>query len=145
MRILIGVDDSAHSNAAVEYVKHAKWPEGTKVFVLSAVRAPVMVNAEVYAPGPYVSDRAFEEALQYGQELTARVEQELREAGFATEARVVQGDPRVVIVDTARAVGADLVVVGSHGRSGLAKLVLGSVASHVVSHAPCNVFVVKKS
>ena len=144
MRILIGVDDSAHSNSAVEYVKQAKWPEGTKMFVLSAVRAPVMVNAEVYAPGPYVSDQAFEEAIQYGQELTARVEQELRTAGFETEARVVQGDPRVVIVDTARAVGADLVVVGSHGRSGLAKLVLGSVASHVVSHAPCNVLVVKK-
>ena len=144
MRILIGVDDSAHSNSAVEYVKQAKWPEGTKMFVLSAVRAPVMVSAEVYAPGPYVSDQAFEEAIQYGQELTARVEQELRTAGFETEARVVQGDPRVVIVDTARAVGADLVVVGSHGRSGLAKLVLGSVASHVVSHAPCNVLVVKK-
>lgn len=144
MRILIGVDDSAHSNAAVEHVKNGKWPPGTKVFVLSAVRAPVMVNAEVYAPGPYVNDQAFEEAIQYGQELTARVEKELRQAGFETEARVVQGDPRVVIVDTARAVGADLVVVGSHGRSGLAKLVLGSVASHVVSHAPCNVLVVKK-
>jgi nucleotide-binding universal stress UspA family protein len=39
--------------------------------------------------------------------------------------------------------GADLVVVGSHGRTGLAKLVLGSVASHVVTHAPCSVLVVK--
>jgi nucleotide-binding universal stress UspA family protein len=144
MRVLIGVDDSDHSNAAVDYVKKAEWPDGTKVFVLSAVRAPVMVNAEVYAPGPYVSDQAFEEAIQFGQELTARVEKQFRDAGFATEARVVHGDPRVVIVDTAHAVGADLVVVGSHGRSGLAKLVLGSVASHVVSHAPCSVLVVKK-
>ena len=39
--------------------------------------------------------------------------------------------------------GADLVVVGSHGRTGLGKLLMGSVASHVVSHAPCTVMVVK--
>ncbi len=144
MKILIGVDDSVHSNAAVEYVKHATWPKGTKVFVLSAIRSPIMVNTEVYVGGPYASDQAFEEAIKYGQELTARVEKELRDIGFDTEARVVQGDPRVVIEDTARDVGADLVVVGSHGRTGLAKLMLGSVASHVVSHAPCDVLVVKK-
>lgn len=144
MKILIGVDDSEFSNLAVDYVKKAEWPAGTKVFVVSAVRAPVMVNAEVYAPGPYFSDQAFEEVIHYGQELTARVEKEFQGAGFATEARVVQGDPRVAIVDTAHAVGADLIVVGSHGRSGLVKLVLGSVASHVVSHAPCSVLVVKK-
>lgn len=144
MKILIGVDDSEHSNAAVEYVKNAEWPKGTKVFVLSAVRAPVMVNTEVYVGGPYANDQAFDEAIKYGQELTARVEQEFRDVGLDTEARVVQGDPRMVIVDTARTVSADLVVVGSHGRTGLAKLMLGSVASHVITHAPCDVLVVKK-
>lgn len=144
MKILIGVDDSEHSNAAVEYVKNAEWPEGTKVFVLSAVRAPVMVNTEVYVGGPYANDQAFDEAIKYGEELTARVEQEFRDVGLDTEARVIQGDPRMVIVDTARTVSADLVVVGSHGRTGLAKLMLGSVASHVITHAPCDVLVVKK-
>jgi nucleotide-binding universal stress UspA family protein len=39
---------------------------------------------------------------------------------------------------------ADLVVLGSHGRTGIPKLVLGSVASHVVSHAPCDVLVIKR-
>ena len=68
---------------------------------------------------------------------------ELTGAGFSTEARVVRGDPRDALVDTARTMGADLVVVGSHGRTGLAKLVLGSVASHVVTHSPCSVLVVK--
>jgi nucleotide-binding universal stress UspA family protein len=144
MRILVGVDDSEHSNAAVEYVKSATWPTGTKVFVLSAVRAPVMVNAEVYAPGPYLNDAAFEEAVRFAQELTARVEGTFRDIGLATEARVAHGDPRIVIEDFARTIDADLVVVGSHGRTGLAKLILGSVAAHVVSHAPCSVLVVKR-
>ena len=55
----------------------------------------------------------------------------------------MRGDPRDVLVDTARNLHADLLVVGSHGRTGLAKLVLGSVAAHVVTHAPCSVLVVK--
>ena len=45
--------------------------------------------------------------------------------------------------DVARSEHADLVVVGSHGHTGIAKVLLGSVASHIVSHAPCSVLVVK--
>jgi universal stress protein A len=56
---------------------------------------------------------------------------------------MVQGDPRDALVETARQDRVDLIIVGSHGRTGLSKLLLGSVASHVVSHAPCNVLVVK--
>ena len=77
------------------------------------------------------------------EELAARAERELREAGFAAHALVTQGDPRDVLVRAAEAERADLVVVGSHGRSGLAKLLMGSVANHVVTHAPCSVLVVK--
>ena len=61
------------------------------------------------------------------------------------DSRVELGDPRDLIVRTADAVGADLVVVGSHGRTGLPRLVMGSVASYVVSHAPCDVMVIKRT
>jgi len=48
-----------------------------------------------------------------------------------------------VLVDVARREGIDLLVVGSHGRTGLGKLLMGSVAAHVVGHAGCNVLVVR--
>jgi len=86
---------------------------------------------------------AEEEMTTQAQGLATRVEKELRDAGLPAESRVVKGDPRDALVDTARSLHADLVVVGSHGRTGLAKLVLGSVAAHVVTHAPCSVLVVK--
>jgi len=86
---------------------------------------------------------AEEEMTTQAQDLAGRVEKELRDAGLSTESRVVKGDPRDVLVDAARSINADLLVVGSHGRTGLAKLVLGSVAAHVVTHAPCSVLVVK--
>ena len=142
MKILIGVDGSPHSKAALDYVKTMTWPKGTQVVVLS-VSIPMVAYTVVDAAGLTWMQTAEEEMSTQAQELTARVEQELRDAGFATEARVVKGDPREALVDAARTLHADLVVVGSHGRTGLAKLVLGSVANHVVTHAPCSVLVVK--
>jgi nucleotide-binding universal stress UspA family protein len=58
---------------------------------------------------------------------------------------VLQGDPREMLIEEARSERADLVVVGSHGRTGLDRLLMGSVASHVVTHAPCSVLVVKEA
>ena len=62
---------------------------------------------------------------------------------MASEARVAAGDARDALTREALAQRVDLMVMGSHGRSGLAKLMLGSVSSHIVTHAPCSVLVVK--
>ncbi len=59
------------------------------------------------------------------------------------ETRLAEGDAAEALVDEAE--GADLLVVGSRGRSGIASVLLGSVSRHVVSHAPCPVVVVKAS
>lgn len=142
MKILIGVDGSPHSKAALDYVKTMTWPKETKVVVLSA-SIPMISYAAVDASGLAWLQGADDEMTAQAQNLAASTERELRAAGFATEALVVKGDPRDTLVDTARSLHADLVVVGSHGRTGLAKLVLGSVATHVVTHAPCSVLVVK--
>ncbi len=143
MRILIGVDESPHSDAAVEFVKRMGWPEKTRVLVLSAVQPASRALAEVYAAGAGATDRSREDRLRAREELSAMVERKLGDSGLRTEARVVEGDPRTALVDAARDARADLVVVGSHGRTGLDRLVMGSVASYVVAHAPCSVLVVK--
>ena len=142
MKILIGVDGSPHSRAALDYVKRMTWPKETKVTVLT-VSIPMIASTVVDAGGLTWMQTAEEEMTPQAQDLASRAEQELRDAGYATESRIVKGDPRDALVDLATSLRADLVVVGSHGRTGLAKLVLGSVASHVVTHAPCSVLVVK--
>ncbi len=144
MKIVLGFDDSPHAQSALQWICRQHWPDGTRVVVVSAVRAPLTVYAEVYAPAlPYPND-VVDDMTKHHHELADRACAEGRQAGLATEPRVLQGDPREVLIDVARAEGADLVVVGSHGRTGLAKLVLGSVAAHVVAHAPCSVMVVKR-
>jgi nucleotide-binding universal stress UspA family protein len=143
MKVIIGVDDSSCSDAAVAWVKRMPWPRGTKIVVLSVARPAVGAYAEVYAPqAPYL-EQVMEEQVRHHQELSSKAERALRDAGFVTEARIAEGDPRVALVDAARIESADLIVVGSHGRTGISKLLLGSVANHVVTHAPCSVVVVK--
>jgi len=144
MKIVIGVDDSKYSRAAVEYVKRMTWPNDTRVVVVSAVREVVPVYSEVYAPAVLYSEQLMQDLLKVHQEIAAAAVKDLAGAGFAADAQVLPGDPRAVVVDVARSEHADLVVVGSHGHTGIAKVLLGSVASHIVSHAPCSVLVVKE-
>jgi nucleotide-binding universal stress UspA family protein len=144
MKIVLGFDDSPHAQAALRWITGQAWPAGTRVVVVSAVRAPVTAYAEVYAPSVAYPPELVHDLAHHHEELAERARAELATAGIAAEARVTSGDPREVLVDMARSEGADLVVMGSHGRTGFAKLVLGSVAAHVVGHAPCNVMVIKR-
>jgi nucleotide-binding universal stress UspA family protein len=68
----------------------------------------------------------------------------LRSAGFATSTSVRDGDARQVILDCAAEWHADLVVLGSHGKKGFDRLMLGSVSDSVARHATCSVEIVRE-
>ncbi len=63
--------------------------------------------------------------------------------GIKAEAIVDEGEPYEVIVNTAKEKNADIIVMGSHGRTGIMRLLMGSVTSRVIGHAGCSVLVVK--
>lgn len=79
-----------------------------------------------------------------GEKALADLEQVAAAAGVPFEAAMAEGVPKIRIPEAARERGADLLVVGSHGRTGLTHLLLGSVAEAVVRHAPCDVLVVRR-
>jgi len=143
MKVLIGVDESEQSGRAVEVVGSLPWPQDTTFVVVSVVKPILTAYPEIYA---VVTKELMEAEAQFRkrqEELSEGVAARLRTTGLRAETRIPLGDPRSVLVELARSEHADLVVVGSHGRTGLSKLVLGSVASYVVTHAPCSVLVVK--
>jgi len=147
MKILLGVDTSAHSRETVSTVCRMPWPAGTSVVVVSVI-AP---REPQYAPPPHVlasvaQDLARIEGthLQEHRQLLERTEAELRAAGLEVILRLVDGDPRHALVDVARQERVDLLVVGSHGHSGIGRTLMGCVASHVVGHAHCDVMVVRR-
>jgi nucleotide-binding universal stress UspA family protein len=70
---------------------------------------------------------------------------DLREAGFAAEGNVVEGDPKTQVVEYAKQCSADLIVVGSESDGRLKQILLGSVATAVVTHAHCSVLVIRNT
>ena len=144
MKILIAVDDSVHSDRAVKFVTRMRWPAGSRMIVCSALQPVVGVAATPYEPGAASPDTMAEQRQQT-ETLVARAQSRLRDAGFSTEGRVLEGDARGALMQVVQDERADLLVVGSHGRTGLEKLMLGSVSSHLVTHARCSVLVVKRA
>ena len=144
MKILIAVDDSPHSERAVRFVARMRWPAGSRVVavhVLTPVLTPPGAGGESGVP---LLIEVSEEQRQHGRALASRAESELREAGIAAESRLPTGDARDALLRLVTDERADLLVLGSHGRTGFAKLLLGSVSSHAVTHAHCSVLVVKE-
>lgn len=144
MRILLAIDDSDYSDAATQSLLERPWPKDTTVRVLSV--CPRYLSF----PGPYAGDgllndeQLVESFLKGAQGLVELAAAKLRVRGLAVETRVRQGEPREEILLEGRDFDADLIVVGSHGRTGLLRLLLGSVAEHIVRHAPCSVEVVRR-
>jgi nucleotide-binding universal stress UspA family protein len=109
--------------------------------VISAVEPVFIAPGEALAPQAIANYVEQQEAFHKG--VAEKGAARLLDAGLVARGMMKRGDPRIVLEETARSEQADLVVVGSHGRSGIKRLFLGSVASHVVTHAPCPVLVVK--
>jgi nucleotide-binding universal stress UspA family protein len=84
------------------------------------------------------------EGLHAARRRLAALQARARQAGVATSATVVRSAvPFSAIIRTARRDGAELIVLGTHGRRGLARVALGSVAERVVALAPCPVLTVR--
>jgi nucleotide-binding universal stress UspA family protein len=144
MKILLAVDGSPYSDAAVTEVASRPWPAGSIIRLLVAVQLYTPPASE-FALGGVAMEDVTSQRRTAAVQLTSRIADVLRKGGLEVETATRDGDPRSAIVDEASEWGADLIVVGSHGRTGLKRLLLGSVAGSVVSHAPCSVEVVRRS
>jgi nucleotide-binding universal stress UspA family protein len=89
-------------------------------------------------------EEANRQITKQAEQLTRKIGEAVRASGLTVEMVVRRGDPRSVILEEAKEWDADLIVVGSHGYTGIKRLLLGSVAQSVVSHAPCSVEVVRQ-
>jgi nucleotide-binding universal stress UspA family protein len=147
MKILLAVDGSEASLAAVEEAARTPWPEVSVVRIVSATEIPFPTQqwAAPIPSGSYEEwERIFEER---SIENTAQAMGRFGEiAGAQTEApaKTLKSDPKIAILDEAEHWGADLIVVGTHGYNALERLWLGSVSRAVASHAKCSVEVARR-
>lgn len=146
MKILLAIDGSIFSDAAVRDVANKPWPVGSEVKIISVVEPPMLPTVESWVP-PDNYIEALEKAGddQARSVVTKAAERVRKEQGdkLRVSTEIVRGHPKHAIIDEADAWGSDLIVVGSHGYRGLTKLWLGSVSQAVASHAKCSVEIVR--
>ena len=140
-RVLVPTDFSDGANRALTLaIKFAK--------LLRAAIDVLHVQAmPSYTPVPTIPGAAplpppVPEAAQGVQESLAALAASVRESGLECQTVHLEGNPADEIVDYATKIGADLIVMGTHGRGGLRRLLLGSVAEKVLRAACCPVLVV---
>lgn len=142
MKILLAIDDSRFSEAAAKSLAGQFRPEDTEVRVLHVIEPVVISEPPQMTPGYYPE---LEERIPQGRELVDRVAKPLSSAGFKVTVSVATGDARTVILKDAAEWPADLIVLGSHGRKGLERFLLGSVSEAVARYAQCSVQIVRSS
>lgn len=144
MKILVALDGSECSKYALEHVAMRPWRTEDS-FLLVHVVEPIPVDIGIaYVPNAYTpTDGA---AADAAKELMEIATNELKTAlpQHNIESRVAYGMVRPELVEIAKQWKADLLVMGSHGRTGLNRFLLGSVAEEVLKAAPCSVEIVKR-
>jgi nucleotide-binding universal stress UspA family protein len=148
MRILLAIDGSEQSAAAVDEIARQHFPADSEVRIISVVEPPFYpatfpgegVNMSLYQE---LDTTARERAHAAVEKAAAKLwtDEESRQLSVTTE--VLSGPPKRVILEDAEAFGADLIVVGSHGHGMLERFLLGSVSQAVALHAKCSVEIVR--
>jgi nucleotide-binding universal stress UspA family protein len=138
-KILVATDFSACADQALDYAVALAGKLDAKLHLLNVIVIPAMAIPEV---GVAVTSTLIESTARTQQdEFDKRV---ARRASAGIEALLRTGDARDVIVDVARELGADLIVMGTHGRRGVRRALIGSIAESVVRTAPCPVLTIRE-
>ena len=141
--ILVPIDGSTPAWDALDHAVATF--EGDRIVVLHVVDPAegVLARSEV----GYYEAEVFERAIEHGEELCQQARKRLEESGqigrISLETVVEQGRPAKTIVEYAEEHDVDHVVIGSHGRQGVSRILLGSVAERVTRRSPVPVTIVR--
>ena len=143
--ILVATDFSEYSNAALKKAIELSTPFSSKITLLHAAET---FSSDMY---PYIGELAVPVLVDNPEieekrlkEIHKRIEEQLKQRGYSEieiDIKIEVGHPVDSIIEFSRKNNVDLIVMGSHGRRGLARL-LGSSTNGVVNHAPCDVLTV---
>jgi universal stress protein A len=145
MKVLLAIDGSSQSHAAVVETAGLPWPKETEVEILTVIHPTIPLLTEPTLVIAALSVQEAEEQRQRAPLLVQVASEQIRRGSpnVSVRTKILDGVPAHVIVEEARDSSADLIVVGSHGYGFMKRMLLGSVAGAVVANAPCSVHVVR--
>jgi len=147
--ILVPLDGSEVAEQVLPHVEALAERFGSRITLLRAIIPPALPLMETpmgLPVTPYTSEvyaEAAEAERQAASDYLRKVGDRLRERGLQVEQQLPDGPPAGLIVERAGALGAGLIAMTTHGRGGLERLLLGSVAEEVLRKAPCPVLLVR--
>ena len=141
-RILHPTDFSRASSAAFRRAVELAKDNRAELLVLHVLSVPVPITGDGYMP-PKIYDEIVTGARAYAQKELDALIRKAKAAGARATGLLVEGIAHERIAQAARSKKADVLVVGTHGRTGLPRFFLGSVASRVLTLAPCPVLTVR--
>ncbi len=146
MKVLLPIDTSPCSDAAVQAIINQFQPDQTDVRVVHAVDWTVELPTYLaFAEGPTAARDILEARsirMEDGGTLVSRVAEQFKAAGFVTSTEVREGGAAEAILASAAEWHPDVILMGSHGRHGVNRVLYGSVAEHVMRRATCGVEVI---
>lgn len=136
-RVLVAIEDRDDADRIAKWLMHHPFADPTELCVLHAL-VPIGVSDPYEALG---TGTWWKDAERYADELVKSTADKLSNARYTVSTNVATGEPAAAIEQEAK--GRDLVVVASHGRTGLSRFLLGSVSHSVVHHVTCPVLVLR--
>lgn len=136
-KIIVPVDFSRAANAGVELAANVAKDSGARLLIVHVQEPPEAYNSGVMYYG--IAEPTAEELMKMLTDIVPG------NPSIAYEHRLIQGDPADAIVRLVREEEADLIVLSSSGRTGLTRVLMGSVAEVIVRKAPCPVLVCKQA
>ena len=144
--ILVAVDGSPNSMRAAEMAVDLAKKNGAHLYVLSVISTPVFAATGIQeTPASGAAGEFFDKAKKDAEGVVAGVVSKANAEGLKVRGEMIENVPSVVeaISDYAEEWKVELIIVGTRGLSGFKKLLLGSVSSALVAHAPCSVLVIR--
>ena len=144
MRILVALDESPYADAVSRAIVAQTKTSDVEIRLLHVVNPYPATLAEAKGSRAFPDFAAARaEQRDQAERMLERTATTLRASGFDVTWMIQEGDPRIAILDDANAWDADLIVMGSHGRSGLQRWLMGSVSDAIARHASCSVEIVR--
>ena len=144
MKILLAVDGSPFSEEAAASVACRPWPAGSEIKIVSVAEPFQPYLMEAYTmPETYWVEVEEEARQQASQAVEMAVEKFRGRPDLVVSKEIRSGNPKLIILEEAEKWGADEIVMGSHGYTGLKRMFLGSVSQAVASQAKCSIEIVR--
>lgn len=144
MRLLVATDGSPCSNAAIRSIALRPWPANTEARIVSVAEIAGSSVEPSFIENVDFIERLQTDATAHARDAIAAAKDALAGTSLKISTETANGNPKTAIVDAAKEFAADLIVLGTHGRHGVDRLLMGSVSEAVALYSHCSVEVIQE-